>query len=139
VVLTQLTNMGFRASDGLLSKSDRVSRRQLVFEKNRWDRCYFAHTDFRRRPVPKNERFVDFLSSQVQDIESGSFPCSGEIRSPWTSCMPEPLVEERLEDGTRNSGAGRFYILDGQLRGIRHWYHQQPAIPVFIYRGEQNA
>jgi hypothetical protein len=93
------------------------------------DRCYFAHTDFRHRWVPKNERFVDFLGNRLQEIEQGSFPCSWEIRAPWSETpMPEPLVQERERS--------QYYILDGQLRVIRHWYHQVPIVKVFVYRGE---
>ena len=92
------------------------------------DRCYFAHTDFRFRRVPKNERFVDFLDTQLQEIERGWFPCSSEIRAPWSGPMPEPLVRERDPE--------KYYILDGQLRVIRHWYHQVPDVKVFIYRGQ---
>ena len=62
-----------------------------------------------------------------QEIESGLFPCSNEIRAPWSGAMPEPLVQER--------GADRFYVLDGQLRVIRHWYHNIPNVRVFIYKG----
>lgn len=93
------------------------------------DRCYFAHTDFRGHPVPKNERFVDFMRTQQREIDSGSFPCSLEICAPWSkSQMPEPLVREREP--------GQFYVLDGQLRVIRHWYHKIPNVRVFIYRGQ---
>ena len=92
------------------------------------DRCYFAHTDFRDRPVPKDQRFVDFLSNQRQEIESSSFPCSSEIRAPWSGQMPEPLVRER--------GPKKYYVLDGQLRVIRHWYHNVSNVRVFIYRGQ---
>ena len=41
--------------------------------------------------------------------------------------MPEPLVQERE--------AGMYYILDGQLRVIRHWYHNVQNGKVLIYRG----
>jgi hypothetical protein len=93
------------------------------------DGCYFAHTDFRHCWVPKNERFVDFLGSRLQEIERGSFPCSWEIRAPWSETpMPPPLVQERE--------SGKYYILDGQLRVIRHWYHQVPNVKVFEYRGK---
>lgn len=92
------------------------------------DECYFACTDFRLGPVPKDERFVDFLNDNRQKIESGCFPCSLEIRAPWSGQMPEPLVTER---GTR-----KYYILDGQLRVVRHWYHNVPNVRVFIYRGQ---
>ena len=96
------------------------------------DRCYFAHTDFRHHRVPKNERFVDFLGSRLQEIEQGSFPYSSEIRAPWSGTpMPPPLVQER--------GSGKYYILDGQLRVIRHWYHQVPDVKVFEYRGKHDV
>ena len=94
--------------------------------------CYFAHTDFRHRRVPKDQRFVDFLGGALQEIESGCFPCSWEIRAPWESTpMREPLVQER--------GQGRYYVLDGQLRVIRHWYHGIPNVRVFIYRGKSGV
>jgi hypothetical protein len=93
------------------------------------DRCYFAHTDFRHHRVPKNERFVDFLGNRLQEIEQGSFPCSWEIRASWSQTpMPQPLVQER--------GDEKYYVLDGQLRVIRHWYHQAQNVKAFIYRGE---
>ena|SRR2546427_8067672 len=92
------------------------------------DMCYFAHTDFRHRRVPKGQRFVDFLDSRLQEIEQGSFPCSWDIRAPWSGPMPEPLVQERETQ--------KYFILDGQLRVIRHWYHQVPNLRVFIYRGQ---
>jgi hypothetical protein len=96
------------------------------------DECYFAHTDFRHRSVPKNGRFVDFLCNRLQEIERGSFPCSWEIRAPWSETpMPPPLVQER--------GSGKCYILDGQLRVIRHWYHQVPNVKVLEYRGKHDV
>jgi hypothetical protein len=106
------------------------------FQDDRWyvrevplEGCYFAHTDFRGHPVPKNERFVDFMRRQHREIESGSFPCSSEIRAPWSECqMLQPLVREREP--------GKFYVLDGQLRVIRHWYHKVSNVKVFIYRGQ---
>jgi len=91
--------------------------------------CYFAHTDFRHYRVPKGQRIIDFLDKQVQEIERGSFPSSREIRAPWSE-MPEPLVQERGRD------SGRYFVLDGQLRVIRHWYHQIPKVKVFVYRGK---
>jgi hypothetical protein len=93
------------------------------------DGCYFAHTDFRGHLVPKDARFVDFMYTQHEAIESGSFPCSSEISAPWSeNQMPPPLVRERKP--------GKFYVLDGQLRVIRHWYHNVPNVKVFIYRGK---
>ena len=93
------------------------------------DRCYFAHTECHGYPVPKNERFVDFMPTQNEQIEAGSFPCSSKIRAPWSETqMPPPLVREREP--------GKYYILDGQLRIIRHWYHNVPNVRVFIYRGQ---
>jgi hypothetical protein len=92
------------------------------------DRCYFAHPDFRHRWVPKGQRFVDFLDNQLQEIERGLFPCSYEIRAPWSEPMPEPLVRQREPE--------KYFILDGQLRVIRHWYHHVPKVNVFIYQGE---
>jgi hypothetical protein len=38
--------------------------------------------------------------------------------------MREPLVREREPE--------KYYILDGQLRVIWHWYHQRPGVKVFI-------
>ena len=43
--------------------------------------------------------------------------------------MPEPLIEER--------GPEKYYVLDGQLRVIRHWYHNVPDVRVFIYGGDR--
>ncbi len=76
--------------------------RERHFQEDAWhvreiplDRCYFAHTDFRGHPVPKNERFVDFMRTRHREIESGSFPCSSQIRGLWSeSQMPEPLIRE---------------------------------------------
>ena len=91
--------------------------------------CYFAHSDFRKYPVPKDERFVDFMPKKRDEIELGSFPYSSEIRAAWSeTLMPQPLVSERK--------LGKYYILDGQLRVIRHWYHQVPNVKVFVYRGK---
>jgi hypothetical protein len=90
--------------------------------------CYFAHTDFRHCPVPKDHPFVDFMHDKRQKIESDSFPCSSEIRARWSGQMPEPLVQERKPE--------KYYVLDGQLRVIRHWYHNVPHVKVFIYRGQ---
>jgi hypothetical protein len=108
---------------------------QSAYQDDNWyvrdvsfDECYFAHTDFRLHPVPKDHRFVDYLPSQRQAIESGSFPCSVEIRAPWSGQMPEPLIQER--------GSEKYYVLDGQCRVIRHWYHSVPNVRVFIYRGQ---
>jgi hypothetical protein len=107
---------------------------QSGFQDDAWyarevplDRCYFAHTDFRLRPVPKDQAIVVFMLNKRQEIESGSFPCSSEIRAPWSEQVPESLVQER--------GPEKYYVLDGQLRVIRHWYHAVPNVKVFIYRG----
>ena len=106
---------------------DKVKYPQNAFRDDNWyvrevplDRCYFAHTDFRNRPVPKDQRFVGFMDNQRQEIESGSFPCSSDIRAPWSGPMPEPLAQERETE--------KYYILDGQLRVIRHWYHNVPIV-----------
>jgi hypothetical protein len=93
------------------------------------DKCYFAHTDFRYRWVPKDKRFADFLHGRLQEIEHGSFPCSWEIRAPWSGQMREPLAREREP--------GKYYILDGQLRVIWHWYHQEPNVRAFVYEGDR--
>jgi hypothetical protein len=109
-------------------------------------KCYFAQADFRGYPVPKNERFVDFLERHIQEIESHSFPMTREIRAAWEP-MPRPMVEERDPDNwtqritgrsenPKNSGRERYYVLDGQLRVIRHWYHRKLTVPVYIYRGK---
>ncbi len=89
--------------------------------------CYFAHTDFRGYLVTKNQRFIDFMADKRQEIDSGTFPCSSEIRGPWSGPMPEPLVQEREPE--------KYYVLDGQLRVIRHWYHNVPIVRAFVYRG----
>jgi hypothetical protein len=57
----------------------------------------------------------------------GFFPCSSQIYSPWLGPMPEPLAQER--------GHERYYILDGQMRVMRHWYHEVPNVRVFAYEG----
>jgi len=108
---------------------------QPGFRDDRWyvreiaaDKCYFAHDDFRGRLVPKDRRFVEFLRDNSSEIDSGLFPCSSEIRAPWSGQMPEPLIQER--------GSEKYYVLDGQLRVIRHWYHNVPNVRVFIYRGK---
>jgi hypothetical protein len=93
------------------------------------DRCYFAHKDFRHRRVPEGERFVDFLDNKLQEIERGSFPCSYEIRARWEGEMLEPLVEEREPESEK------YYVHDGQLRVIWHWYHNEPNVKVFIHKG----
>jgi len=109
------------------------------------DKCYFAHGDFRGYCVPKDERFVDFLDGNIQEIESNSFPMSREIRSEWRD-MPRVMVQERdAGDWTKpitdknatskNIGRERYYVLDGQLRVIRHWYHRKTSVPAYIYRG----
>jgi hypothetical protein len=109
------------------------------------DRCYFAHTDFRGYRLPKDGRFVDFMDAHAQEIESHFFPMSREIRSEWQP-TPRVMVEERdAEDWTKrvidtsvttdNAGRERYYVLDGQLRVIRHWYHQRPVVEAYIYRG----
>jgi|SRR5436309_10943273 len=109
-------------------------QKQTSYQDDSWyvrevllNRCYFAHTDFRRREVPKGQPFVHFMDGKRHEIESGLFPCSSEIRAPWSGQMPEPLVQER--------GPEKYYVLDGQLRVIRHWYHNVPNVKVFIYRG----
>lgn len=94
------------------------------------DKCYFAQTDFRSYLVPKNERFIDFLPAKRREIESGSFPCSSQIRALWHD-MLEPLAQERAPE--------KYYILDGQLRVIRHWYHNVTNVRVFIYKGKGNV
>jgi hypothetical protein len=67
------------------------------------------------------------MRDKREEIDAGTFPLSAEIRAPWQK-MPEPLIQER--------GRERYYVLDGQLRVIRHWYHAVPNVRVFIYRGQ---
>jgi hypothetical protein len=69
-------------------KSHRDYAREEHFQEDCWhareiplDGCYFAHSDFRTHPVPKDERFVDVMPRKRQEIELGSFPYSSEIRS----------------------------------------------------------
>lgn len=108
---------------------------QAGFRDDNWyaaeillDCCYFAHEDFRLFPVPKDGRFVDFLPAQREKIQAGCFPCALQICEPWSHSPPEPLVQER---------GGKYYVLDGQLRVIRYWYHSVSNVKVFIYRGKQ--
>jgi hypothetical protein len=54
-----------------------------------------------------------------------------EIRAPWSGPMPAPLVQERAP--------GKYYVLDGQLRLIRHWYHDVPTVKLFVYRGSKDV
>lgn len=112
--------------------------KQTAYQDDKWfarevtlDACYFAHGDFRLHPVPKDRRFVDFLPTVREKIESDTFPCSTQIRAEWSGAMPEPMAQER--------GSGRYYILDGQCRVIRHWYHNVSSLRVFVYRGEKNV
>lgn len=121
-------------NDILLSKWIKRRYPQGAFQDNNWyarevalDECYFAHTDFRGYPVPKYHRFVDVLLSKRQEIELGTFPCSSAIRAPWSGPMREPLIQER--------GSQRYYVLDGQLRVIWHWYHSFLNVRVLMYRG----
>lgn len=118
-----------------LSEWMRENYPQPAFRDDNWfsriiplDKCYFAHTDFRDFSVPKDQRFVDFLPEKRREIECGSFPCSLQIRAPWLGQMPEPLIQER--------GLERYYVLDGQCRVIRYWYHGVPNVSAFIYRGQ---
>jgi hypothetical protein len=67
-----------------------------------------------------------------------------EIRSEWQP-MPRVMVQERdAYDWTKpvrtsaissNAGRERYYVLDGQLRAILHWYHKKASIAAYIYRG----
>jgi hypothetical protein len=92
------------------------------------DNCYFAHTDVHCLfSVPKDHLFVEFMRDKRNEIDAGTFPLSAEIRAPWQK-MPEPLIQERRDE--------RYYVLDGQLRVLRHWYHAVPNVKVFIYRGK---
>jgi hypothetical protein len=154
-VLDQIQRM-FQASNfsfsGLLMKIiENCWKDQTAYACDNWysceiplNRCYFAHTDFRGYRVPKDERFVDFMDAHVQEIESHFFPMSWEIRSEWRP-MPRVIVEERdAQDRTErvtgtsvttNNARERYYVLDGQLRVIRHWYHQKPVVEAYVYRG----
>jgi hypothetical protein len=138
-VLDELERRAARSGDPigkLLAEWMECQYPQMGFRDDNWfargisvNMCYFAHTDFRCFcKVPKNERFVDFMQDKRQEIESGSFPLSSEIRAPWLGQMPEPLVQEREPE--------KYYVLDGQLRVIRHWYHNVSTVQVFIYRGK---
>jgi hypothetical protein len=139
--------------DDLMSEAERSGKRlaewlngwlaynfckQTSYRDDNWfvrevalDACYFAHDDFRHFPVRKDGRFVDFLPTVRDKIEAGAFPCSAQIRAQWKGDMPEPMTQER--------GEGRFYILDGQCRVIRHWYHDISRLRVFVYRGNGNV
>lgn len=114
---------GEETSDGW--QDDNWWAKEVLLEK-----CYFAQTDFRGYSVPKDERFIDFLPAKRREIESGSFPCSSQILAQWHD-MPEPLAQERDSE--------KYYILDGQLRVMRHWYHNVTNVRVFIYKGKGNV
>jgi hypothetical protein len=147
---SNLSSVSF--GDLLMRVIEACWRDQTAFRCNSWytceislNKCYFAHTDFRGFNLPKDQRIVDFLDAHIDKIELGLFPMSREIRSEWQP-MPRVIVEERgPDDWTRrvtvtttawnNSGHERYYVLDGQLRVIRYWYHQKPWVPVYIYRG----
>ena len=45
--------------------------------------------------------------------------------------MPEPLAQER--------GPDKYFVLDGQLRIIRHWYHEVSTVTLFVYRGQSDV
>jgi hypothetical protein len=136
-LLDQLERKAKRSGDSfssLLAELVASCYPQSGFQDDKWyarevrvNSCYFAHTDFRGLPVPKDSRFVDFMANQRHEIESGLFPCSSEVRALLSGETPEPLVQER--------GPAKYYVLDGQLRVIRHWYHNVPNVKVFIYRG----
>lgn len=122
----------------LLAEWIKSSYPQAAFRDDNWfvrkislDACYIAHTDFRGYPVPKNQRFVDFMTTKRGEIERGTFPCSSEIRTEWSGPMPEPLAQER--------DTGRYFILDGQLRVIRHWFHNVSSVRVFVYKGQKDV
>ena len=138
-VLDELKQIAIEPGESLsklLSQWVRVRcPREKHFQEDCWyatevalDRCRCAHSEFRGYPVPKNERYVDFMPKQREAIESGSFPFSTEIRAAQWSEMPPPLVREREP--------WKYYILDGQQRVIRHWYHGVSIVRVFIYKGE---
>lgn len=101
--------------------------------------CYCPHANFRPDRItspkdrhlvdfPKDERYVDFMPERREAIDRGSFPYASVIRSPWPGQMWEPLARERQP--------GKYYVLDGQLRVIWHWYHDVPKVKVFVYRGQ---
>lgn len=137
-LLCELRQQADQASQSFashLSEWMTVNYPQPAFRDDNWlsrviplDKCYFAHTDFRHYSVPKDQRFVDFLPEKRQEMESSSFPCSLQIRAPWSGQMLEPLIQER--------GLEKYYVLDGQCRVIRHWYHSVTNVRVFIYRGQ---
>jgi len=133
----QAERCGRQCAD-LLGEWIRSKYSQGAYQDDNWcvreiplDKCYCAHTEFRGRAVPKDQRFVDFMGKLRQEIESGTFPCSCEIRAPWSRPMPEPLVQEREPE--------KYYVLDGQLPVIRHWYHNASTVRVFIYRGNSDV
>jgi hypothetical protein len=146
----QSSNLAF--SELLMKVIENCWKDQTAYACDNWysceiplNKCYFAHTDFRGYRVPRDGCFVDFMDAHVQEIEAHSFPMSREIRSEWRP-MPRVMVEERdAEDWTKrvtgptpatnNARRQRYYVLDGQLRVIRHWYHQKPAVEAYIYRG----
>lgn len=92
--------------------------------------CYIAHSDFHcLGELHKDESFVGFMQDKRQQIDSDLFPFSSVIRAPWPQDpMPPPLVRERQP--------GKFYVLDGQLRIIWHWYHKVENLKVLIYKGQ---
>jgi hypothetical protein len=94
------------------------------------DACYIAHTDFHCLcSLNTDESFADFMRDKRGQIDSDLFPFSPVIRAPWPQDpMPPPLVRERQ--------LGKFYVLDGQLRVIWHWYRNLSTVKVFIYRGK---
>lgn len=139
---------------GLLMKViENCWKEQTAYRCDNWysceiplDKCYFAHDNFRGYRVPKDNRFVDFLEGHLQEIESNAFPMSREIRSEWRA-MQRIMVEERdpgdwtkrvtcAMTTSQNVGRERYYVLDGQLRAIRHWYHRKALVPAYIYRGD---
>jgi hypothetical protein len=119
---------------------------ELHFQDDEWyateillAECYCAHANFRPDRImspedthladfPKDERYVDFMPERREAIDRGSFPCASAIRTPWRGQMWEPFVRERQP--------GKYYVLDGQLRIIWHWYHNVLKVKVFMYRGQ---
>lgn len=142
LVLDELEHQAKQSGEllgSLLAKRVASCYRQGAYQDDSWykreiplDSCYVGQDDFRLYPLCKGQRFVDFMHDRRQEIESDLFPCSPEIRAPWSEePMPPPMVQER--------GPGKYYVLDGQLRVVRHWYHNIRNVKVFIYRGQRDV
>ena len=87
--------------------------------------AYLESTRFIDSATPAIRRYAEKLTANAKNDVERAVKLFYAVRDGWRY---DPYSSEREPE--------KYYVLDGQLRVIRHWYHNVPNVKVFIYRGQ---